>query len=282
MNNAGKFWFVTVTVVVFASSMAGARTFSLIADRVHNLPTAPNPNQSVSGKYVHVKPYVAHDVGGHPINAPAYIIDIYTGALFWESPKPREVPPFSLPIPKTLHGRLALYYSKEFDWVVVPRSWALVSAGVGADGGGNLAFVEPNTPSELKSGMRGWMVMGFSLGNLIGFGETDGIIPGAHQAMLEGWPDTFQKGTSPTLVPKPETMRHLNPCTAIFSYRIPNYPIVRAVVYLGPTIEPWWRDKSMSEIYLALSNSQSALANFIFKTFRSHLEPCTTETKSKT
>ncbi len=278
MNNAGKFWFVTVSVVVFASSMAGARTFSLIADRVHNLPTAPNPNQSVSGKYVHVKPYVAHDVGGHPINAPAYIIDIYTGALFWESPKPSEVPPFSFSIPRSLRGGIALYYSKKFGWVVVPRGWILASAGVGADGGGNLEFTAQDMQWRLKSGFPGWVMIEFSLGNLIGYGEADGIIPGAHQAMLEWWPE-FQKGPPPTLVPQPKTMHHSNPCTAVFSYRIPKSPIVRAVVYFGPNTE---QDKYMTEIYLALPESQSALANLIIKTFRSRFEPCTAAKVPKT
>lgn len=278
MNNTLKVGLLVTVTVIFFGLATGVRAASLIPDKVHSLPVAPIATQPVSEEYVHIKSYVAHDPLGHTISAPAYIVDIYTGALGWESPKPSEVPSFSIPIPKTLRGQFALYYSKEFGWVVVPRDWVLVSAGVGADGGGSLAFVERNTPSESKSGKRGWMAMGVSLGNLIGFGEADGIIPGAHQAMLEGWPG-FQKGPSPTLVPKPETIHYLNSCTAVFSYRIPNSPIVRAVVYFGPSMEPAWQDKSMSEIYLALPNSKSPLANLIFKTFYSQLGPCTAATK---
>lgn len=280
MNSIFKAGFLIAIMATFFSLTAEARTPSLIADKVHNLPTPPITTRPVSERYVHIKPYVARNAKGQSIRASAYIIDIYTGALGWESPKPLQVPPFYFSIPKTLHGQFALYYTQEFGWVVVPSNWVLVSAGVGADGGGNLAFVEPDTSSESKSGEHGWMIINFSLGNLVGFGEADGVIPGAHEAMLEGWPE-FQKGPPPTLVPKPETMQYPNPCTAVFSYRIPNSPVVRAFVYFGPTIEPVWRDKSMSEIYLALPDSQSILANFILKTFRSYFE-CAVTTKSKT
>ncbi|MGH8321698.1 MAG: hypothetical protein ACRESX_08690 [Gammaproteobacteria bacterium] len=270
MKNAVKSGLLVATVVIFFGAISNASAYSLLADKVHNLPTVLTVNGSLSGKYVRIKPYVAHDAKGYPLSVPASIIDIYTGALFWDSPKPSKVPPFVLPIPEALRSQVALYYAEEFGWVVAPRNWMLVSAGIGADGGGHLAFEAPNVGGKPKLGERGWMMMELSLGNIGSYGEADGIIPGAHQTMLTLWPDTFQEGPPPQLIPKPDTVEYPNPCTAVLRYRIAHSQTVYAVVYLGPKA---WADV-MTEIYLAIPQTQSVLAVFIMKTLLSKLETC--------
>ncbi len=258
--------------MLFLAGITCTSAAASFTSNVHVLPAPPvNLKPMPCSKECRIEPYIAHDSSGHALNIPARIVGLFTGALFWDSPNPSKVPAFTLAVPQNLRDRIAIYYAKPVGWMVVPRGWILATAGEGADGGTGFEFIAPRTSSAPKTGQLGWMLVGL-VPACVGcmYDEADGIIPGAHEAMIKLFPNLPEE--PPRLVPKPEFIEYPDPCTATFRYSLPQSPPVQALVYFGPYQEEG--DMFETNIYIAMPDSKSNLVDFIIKNFSKIARNC--------
>jgi hypothetical protein len=265
-----------VQIATLAVALGGALVVSsaYAQQATVNLEGPPTYAASVVGVDYRLHDFKALDGAGHPItDVPATLLDVMTGGGDWDAPKPDEVPAFTVAIPTAFRSQVALSYSAASGWVIVPRGWIVHGAAVGVDGTSGFTFV---APTGAKDGWMGRRTAPACMGCM--YGGADGIIPGAHQRLVDlmttGLADLKapkSQEPEPRLVPTPDAMTHPNACTALLRYHVPSSPPVRAFVYLG---RPGDGDLIMSNLYVALPDTKSTLADFVIRTFQKTYAVC--------
>ena len=236
-------------------------------NNTRELPSALSGETSVVGKDYRLHAVTAEDSAGHPLNdVPASIVDVFTGAGEWDSPKYSEAPAIEGSVPADMQAQIQLFYAAGSGWMLVPRGWILRRAAVGADGSAAFEFAPANPGA---AGWEGIDTAGACMGCM--YADGDGIVPGAH-ARLEEIVDDGEP--EPKLHPTPDSMTHPTECMTVFRYRIKSELTVHAVVFLGHHEEESETDEEATTQYLAMPDKDSKLAEFITSYFQNMNAAC--------
>lgn len=257
---------VLLAIAPWAVLADQASSSKVVLSNFRNLPIALNKHPSIAGKDYRLHAVIAQDSAGHPLSdVPAEIIEVYTGALNWNSPRYSKLPPIDS-LTADSRAQLQLFYAAGIGWMLVPRGWTVHRAAEGADGSDVYEFT-PSTP-----GMPGWEAYS-SAGGCVGciYSMADGIIPGAHDKLEEIIEDGAKE---PKLYPVPDSVTHPTPCMAMFSYRIKPPLIVHAAVFLGHAEEVSETDEEALALYAALPDTNNKLAEFVVAYFQNVNSAC--------
>lgn len=85
----------------------------------------------------------AKNRSGDLIKVPTMAVDVFSGVPSWDTVDPTKVPNFKQRLPKNVRSHISLFYMNALGWIIVPRSWHLHWAAIGADGNSSIAFVSP-------------------------------------------------------------------------------------------------------------------------------------------
>ena len=222
--------------------------------------TVPLPQTAEIGtefvhKQYHVLPATPKDLAGKPTRGiSTMVVTVLDGEGSWDGPSSGSPPDFVVNGPTHLRAKLALFQVPGLGggWIAVPTGWRVISAGAGAQGSWEATFVASDGPSH------GWLLIGGSgPGETEVFSAAEGYFPCAYQLENEIIPGTLTRDA--TLRPKPDSLTHPDPCTALVSYRSGGLA-VKGVRQFG-------RD-GMTSFWVALPATQAALQTFLLNAYR--------------
>lgn len=233
-----------------------ASTASLPAHVLPNLQSLPK-QRSVIGKDFRLHAFRAKDARGKALGVPAFLLDVFDALGDWVSPNPTSIPKFPELLPKTMRNKIQLIYIDPIGWLVVPRSWSVMDASIGASNGGSeFEFMAPSGPHA------GWMRVYFSDCGECMVDIVAGLIPEASKKFEKAYREDWYGLTPPDarVVPRPRFMKHLDPCTALFIYS-ENKMTVHGAAILE------YGGQRAGDAYVALPHKKYALGQYITRTF---------------
>lgn len=222
-------------------------------------PQTATVSTSFRGTHFRVETATSSDLDGESAgDIPAKTISVLDGVGGWDGPFKLRPPRPVLDAPTNIRNKIALFQVERQDWgggwFAIPRGWRIAKAGAGAQGSWNTLFVAPNGASH------GWLVITASgPGAIEVLGSAQGYFPGAYKLVLETFPHVAATYGGTTLSPKPTSLTHPNPCTALVTYPSSGLS-VKQVTQRG--------DDGITTYSVALPANEAALQNFLFASFR--------------
>lgn len=250
----------SVSRVLFVSGAASSLLLSsaIFAQGVVPLmPQTATVATSFRSTHFHVNAATSKALDGESTgDIPAWTITVLNGVGGWDGPFALRPSRYVLNSPTKLRDKIALFQVERQDsgggWIAVPRGWRVASAGAGAQGSWSALFVAPNGPGS------GWLAVDASgPGAIEVLSRAQGYFPGAYKLLLETFPHSIYGGT--TLSPKPTSLTHPNPCTALVTYQSGGLT-VKQVAQSG--------DDGITNYSVALPTNDAVLQNFLFASFR--------------
>lgn len=247
---------------VLAITLLGA--CEATAATVHQLPNNPLPAHPNHSSF-RLHPYQAKGRSGKKLKVVAHLMDIFVdNGNGFNSPSAASVPTFLISIPANIERHIQLFYSSgkygsSTGWLVAPTKWRPWDAGMGSLGE-SIDFASPQGPDS------GWMRIGISYCRWTDcvIRDVAGLLPEAMGVLNEAYRHRRWHGTMPPeskVVPTPVSIRHPNPCAAIFKYRYDG-KLVYGAVLLGD-------DEGLYDETLYVSDDHAAkgVLKYIVRTF---------------
>lgn len=237
-----------------------AETPDSASPQVQTLPTSQSLADvpAVLGRDYRLRTFKAKNASGEVMGVPAHLLSIASAAGGWMSPDPSIVPHVTSTIPRRFRDKVQLFYSEITGWIMVPRGWQVWDAENGADGSLRLEFAQPS------SSHTNWIEIG-SEGGCYGcmLDDAAGFVPRATLVKAG-----YQRGlgyTSPNVAldPKPSTLIHPDPCSALLTYSSGGAVVHGVVLLLTYDGDP----AGFEDLYIALPPNEAKLGRFISKAF---------------
>ncbi|WP_243040390.1 DUF4850 domain-containing protein [Dyella sedimenti] len=158
------------------------------------------------------------------------------------------------------------FYADTAGWMPVPAGWRVQRAVIGADGNAIYTFTAPEGASA------GWVtytVIPACVGCMLD--EAAGLLPGAGErlAALNDQPVINLGQTNPVM----SWQSRPDECTALFRYRMGGLT-VRAAVLSSVPIADGKGDLSLADVYAALPERETGLADFLVGHFQQAFPAC--------
>lgn len=250
--------FVATTMVVFWALCAPVLHAT---DGIRELRSTPQLQSSAGTDYV----LRTTSFGGLAVT----LIDVHSGSGDWIKADVSKLPPLpAAPLASSKESPVQWFYGDSVGWMPVPAGWRVQRAAIGADGNTIYTFTAPDGAS---AGWLSYTVIPACESCILQ--AAAGLLPGAGErlASTNQQPVINLGQTHPVM----SWQSRPDDCSLLFRYRTGTLTVRAAVLgSVSMAMDDTKGDLSLADVYAALPDRQSALADYLVGHFQQAFPAC--------